>query len=51
MSLVPVPSCDAPGTPLPLLLPSQVKTMEGLGTTMDCVLVNGMLKEGDRIVV
>ncbi len=25
--------------------------MEGLGTTMDCVLVNGMLKEGDRIVV
>lgn len=25
--------------------------MEGLGTTVDCVLVNGMLKEGDRIVV
>jgi translation initiation factor IF-2 len=29
----------------------QVKTMEGLGTTVDCVLVNGMLREGDRIVV
>ena len=34
---------------LPLTL--QVKTMEGLGTTVDCVLVNGMLREGDRIVV
>ena len=22
----------------------EVKTMEGLGTTVDCVLVNGMLK-------
>ncbi len=29
----------------------QVKTMEGLGTTVDCVLVNGKLREGDRIVV
>jgi translation initiation factor 5B len=25
--------------------------MEGLGTTCDCVLVNGVLREGDRIVV
>ena len=25
--------------------------MEGLGTTVDCVLVNGMLREGDRIVI
>eukprot|EP00798_Chlamydomonas_sp_ICE-L_P031196 gene31196-6343_t len=39
-------------TPLPLaLFGLQVKTMEGLGTTVDCVLVNGKLKEGDRIVV
>jgi hypothetical protein len=30
---------------------SQVKNMEGLGTTVDCVLVNGKLREGDRIVV
>jgi len=29
----------------------EVKTMEGLGTTVDVVLVNGTLKEGDRIVV
>lgn len=29
----------------------QVKNMEGLGCTIDCVLVNGKLKEGDRIVV
>ena len=29
----------------------EVKTMEGLGTTVDCVLVNGMLKEGDNIIV
>lgn len=25
--------------------------MEGLGTTVDVVLINGMLREGDRIVV
>lgn len=29
----------------------EVKTMEGLGTTVDVVLVNGTLREGDRIVV
>ncbi len=29
----------------------EVKTMEGLGTTVDCVLVNGMLREGDKIIV
>jgi translation initiation factor IF-2 len=29
----------------------EVKTMEGLGTTIDSVLVNGALREGDRIIV
>ncbi|GIL53237.1 hypothetical protein Vafri_8897 [Volvox africanus] len=29
----------------------EVKTMEGLGTTVDVVLVNGVLREGDKIVV
>jgi translation initiation factor 5B len=29
----------------------EVKTMEGLGTTVDVVLINGILREGDRIVV
>ena len=29
----------------------EVKQMEGLGTTIDVVLVNGLLKEGDTIVV
>lgn len=29
----------------------EVKQIEGLGTTIDVVLVNGMLKEGDTIVV
>lgn len=28
----------------------EVKTLEGLGTTIDVVLINGTLKEGDRIV-
>merc|ERR1719428_2463064 len=28
----------------------EVKTIEGLGTTIDCVLVNGTLNEGDTIV-
>ena len=29
----------------------EVKTLAGLGTTVDVVLVNGALREGDRIVV
>jgi translation initiation factor 5B len=29
----------------------EVKVMDGLGTTVDCVLVNGELKEGDQICV
>ena len=29
----------------------EVKVIEGLGTTLDVVLVNGVLHEGDRIVV
>lgn len=29
----------------------EVKQIEGLGTTIDVVLVNGQLKEGDTIVV
>jgi translation initiation factor 5B len=29
----------------------EVGTAEGLGTTLDCVLVNGSMREGDRIVV
>lgn len=28
----------------------EVKKLEGLGSTVDVVLVNGRLKEGDRIV-
>jgi len=29
----------------------EVKVIEGLGTTLDVVLVNGILREGDKIVV
>ena len=28
-----------------------VRTVEGLGTTVDVMLINGVLKEGDRVVV
>ena len=27
-----------------------MKTLEGLGTTIDVVLINGTLREGDRII-
>ena len=50
------PAC--PSWPPPPLPPAdtqcsvlEVKTMEGLGTTVDVVLVNGVLREGDRVVV
>lgn len=29
----------------------EVKVIEGLGTTIDCILVNGVLHEGDQIVL
>lgn len=29
----------------------EVKVVEGLGTTVDCVLSNGVLREGDRIAI
>lgn len=29
----------------------EVKVIEGLGTTLDVILVNGVLREGDTIVV
>ena len=29
----------------------EVKVIEGLGTTMDVVLINGVLREGDTVVV
>ena len=29
----------------------EVKVIEGLGTTVDVVLVNGVLREGDQIVL
>ncbi len=37
--------------PKPLCSVLEVKTMEGLGTSVDVVLVNGTIKEGDKIVV
>lgn len=30
---------------------SKVKSLPGLGTTMDVVLVNGRLREGDTLIV
>ena len=29
----------------------EVKALEGLGTTVDVVLINGVLREGDTVVV
>ncbi|CAL1675282.1 unnamed protein product [Lasius platythorax] len=29
----------------------EVKALPGLGTTIDCILVNGMLKEGDTVLI
>lgn len=34
-----------------LLLHAQVKALPGMGTTIDVILINGRLREGDTIIV
>ncbi|KAH0839540.1 hypothetical protein J3R83DRAFT_425 [Lanmaoa asiatica] len=56
VSLVPTSAITGEGVPdmIMLLLECtvlEVKVVEGLGTTIDVVLSNGILREGDRIVV
>ncbi|KAB2603546.1 eukaryotic translation initiation factor 5B-like [Pyrus ussuriensis x Pyrus communis] len=53
-SIIPTSAISGEGIPDLLLLLCtvlEVKVIEGLGTTIDVVLVNGVLHEGDQIVV
>ena len=53
--LTPPLFCSSPSLPACFLACQctvlEVKVIEGLGTTIDVVLVNGVLHEGDQIVV